>query len=62
MEITTRFVGLLLVSLAAFGQGPEVGARVPDFRLPDQNGVERTLQTIAGPKGTVLVFYRSADW
>lgn len=62
MEIVTRCVGLLLVSLAAFGQGPDVDARVPDFRLPDQNGVERTLKTITGPKGAVLVFYRSADW
>jgi hypothetical protein len=62
MEINTRCIGLLLISVAAFGQGPEVGARLPDFRLPDQNGAERTLQTVMGPKGAVLVFYRSADW
>ena len=42
--------------------GPQVGERVPDFRLPDQNGATRTLQSIMGPKGTVLVFIRSADW
>jgi hypothetical protein len=62
MEINTKCIGLLLVGMAAFGQGPDVGARVPDFRLPDQNGTERTLQNITGPKGAVLVFYRSADW
>ena len=42
--------------------GPNVGARVPDFRLEDQNGTEKTLRSIMGPKGALLVFYRSADW
>jgi len=35
---------------------------VPDFSLPDQHGVTRTLQSTFGPKGAVLVFFRSADW
>jgi cytochrome oxidase Cu insertion factor (SCO1/SenC/PrrC family) len=42
--------------------GPKVGERVPDFSLPDQNGLTRTLQSALGPKGAVLVFFRSADW
>lgn len=42
--------------------GPQVGARVPDFTLKDQNGKAWTLQSIMGPKGAMLVFYRSADW
>ena len=42
--------------------GPQVGERVPDFSLEDQNGKTRTLQSIMGPKGAMLVFYRSADW
>ena len=42
--------------------GPQVGERVPDFSLPDQNGRTRTLQSIIGPKGALLVFIRSADW
>ena len=42
--------------------GPQVGERVPDFSLKDQNGKLRTLQSIMGPKGAMLVFYRSADW
>jgi hypothetical protein len=42
--------------------GPQVGERVPDFALRDQNGVLRTLPSIAGPKGAILVFFRSADW
>jgi hypothetical protein len=42
--------------------GPQVGARVPDFRLVDQNGRERTLQSIMGSRGAMLVFIRSANW
>ena len=42
--------------------GPQVGARVPDFTLSDQHGVSRTLRSTFGPKGAVLVFFRSADW
>ncbi len=42
--------------------GPQVGARVADFSLPDQNGQKRSLESVAGPKGTMLVFFRSADW
>ena len=42
--------------------GPQVGERVPDFNLKDQNGKTWTLQSIMGPKGTMLVFFRSADW
>jgi hypothetical protein len=42
--------------------GPQVGERVPDFSLRDQNGKPRNLQSIMGSKGAMLVFYRSADW
>ncbi len=42
--------------------GPQVGTRVPDFSLPDQRGQTRTLQSLMGPKGLMLVFFRSADW
>jgi hypothetical protein len=42
--------------------GPQVGQRVPDFSLKDQNGNIQTLQSIMGPKGAMLVFIRSADW
>ncbi len=42
--------------------GPQVGERVPDFSLKDQNGRRWSLQSIIGPKGAMLVFYRSADW
>jgi hypothetical protein len=42
--------------------GPQVGDRVPDFSLPDQNGKAWTLASIMGRKGAMLVFIRSADW
>jgi hypothetical protein len=42
--------------------GPQVGERVPDFRLVDQSGQMQTLRSIMGSKGAMLLFYRSADW
>lgn len=42
--------------------GPQVGSAVPDFALPDQTGQKRTLRSLMGPKGLMLLFYRSADW
>ncbi len=42
--------------------GPQIGERVPDFSLPDQNGQVRTLESILGPNGAMLLFHRSADW
>jgi peroxiredoxin len=42
--------------------GPQVGQTVPDFSLTDQNGKVWTRASIMGPKGALLLFYRSADW
>lgn len=42
--------------------GPQPGQKAIEFRLPDQQGRDRTLASVAGPKGTMLVFFRSADW
>jgi|CXWL01.1.fsa_nt_gi peroxiredoxin len=42
--------------------GPQVGSIVPDFSLSDQNGRTRTLRSLMGPEGLMLVFSRSADW
>lgn len=41
--------------------GAQVGERVPDFSLKDQNGKLWTLQSVMGPKGAMIVFIRSAD-
>ena len=42
--------------------GPQVGDRIPDFSLPDQTGTMRTLDSIMGPNGAMIVFHRSANW
>jgi hypothetical protein len=42
--------------------GPQVGQRLPEFRLPDTSGRPRTFADLTGPQGLVLVFNQSADW
>jgi peroxiredoxin len=42
--------------------GPQVGEQVPDFTLRDQDGTTRSLQSVMGERGAMLVFIRSADW
>ena len=42
--------------------GPKVGDGMPDFSLRDQRGDVRTLKSLLGPNGAVIVFFRSADW
>jgi hypothetical protein len=42
--------------------GLEVGQRAPAFSAQDQFGREQSLDTLKGPNGTVLLFFRSADW
>lgn len=60
-RLTAGFILSIGLS-AAVKSGPEVGSRMPAFQAPDQNGKTHTLQSLLGPKGAVLVFYRSADW
>lgn len=45
-----------------YATGPEMGERIPAFTLADQDGRERSLGDLTGPKGLLLVFHRSADW
>ena len=42
--------------------GPQVGERIADFRLQDQDGKVWTRDALMGPNGLMLVFSRSADW
>lgn len=42
--------------------GLAVGQKAPAFSARDQFGRTQTLDTLKGPKGTVLLFFRSADW
>ena len=51
-----------LIAQAAVTTGPEIGQAVPPFSMADQTGATQTLKSVMGPKGVLLVFYRSADW
>ena len=42
--------------------GLEIGQPAPAFALTDQCGHEQSNQTLKGAKGTVILFFRSADW
>jgi hypothetical protein len=42
--------------------GPKVGDALPEFSLRDQGGRPRSLKSLLGPNGAVIVFFRSADW
>ncbi len=65
-------VGLLALASAQENQvnsdgvapsiGLEIGQRAPAFALSDQFGHEQSNETLKGSKGTVLLFFRSADW
>jgi hypothetical protein len=42
--------------------GLAVGQKAPDFSARDEFGHTQSLETLKGPNGTVLLFFRSADW
>ncbi len=42
--------------------GPQVGVAIPAISGVDQSGKPQTLSTVSGPKGAMVVFFRSADW
>ncbi|MGD0438368.1 MAG: hypothetical protein ABSB86_18070 [Bryobacteraceae bacterium] len=48
--------------LVAREYGPAQGSKMPDFELQDQDGKARSLRSLLGPKGALILFYRSADW
>jgi len=51
-----------LVSVEIMSIGLAVGQKAPPFSLRDQFGKTQTLETLKGANGTVLLFFRSADW
>ena len=42
--------------------GLAVGQKAPNFSARDEFGHMQTLETLRGQNGTVLLFFRSADW
>ena len=74
MKIGVLFLFLVGVFAAPSGQenpsgdhaapaiGLEIAQRAPAFALPDQFGHEQSNETLKGSNGTILLFFRSADW
>jgi hypothetical protein len=62
----------LILLVLSFGAGTalaqarptplKAGDKIPPFRAMDQAGKERTFRDLAGPKGLVVFFHKSADW
>ena len=59
---TLMLLMTLLQGPTAAELGPAVGQPLPAFEAPDQDGRPRSFDSLRGPKGLVLVFFRSADW
>jgi hypothetical protein len=51
-----------VASVDAMAFGLTVGQKAPAFAMRDQFGRVQTLETLKGTNGTVLLFFRSADW
>jgi len=66
MRISSFIVATLAMIGAASAQthafGPAVGVTLPAISAPDQTGAARTLASLAGERGTVLLVTRAADW
>ena len=64
--ISLFFAALLIVALAAIaGSGrnatdlpapPAIGAMIEDFKLPDADGAQHTLNSLRGKNGAVIIF------
>jgi hypothetical protein len=49
-------------SIEPMAIGLRVGDKAPAFSASDQMGHTQTLDSLKGANGTVLLFFRSADW
>ncbi|MDA1062606.1 MAG: hypothetical protein O2895_06845 [Chloroflexi bacterium] len=45
-----------------FATGPEIGALLPDFMLPDQHGTPVALHEARGTDRAFVVFIRATEW
>ena len=61
-RLSRKLFILIAMSNMLMARGPEPGQSLPPFSLPDQSGAVQTFNTLKGPNGLMLVFYRSADW
>jgi peroxiredoxin len=60
--LKSMIAALVLVAAPAMAAIPAVGEKAPALSAADSSGKPRTLKTVQGKKGTVLVFFRSASW
>lgn len=60
--LSAFFFSALFAAGTATDRGPAAGAQIPKFSLRDQTGKLQTFDSVKGPKGAIIVFYRSADW
>lgn len=51
-----------VATLESMSIGLAIGQKAPDFSAHDQFGRLQTLDSLRGTTGTVLLFFRSADW
>ncbi len=51
-----------IASIELMSIGLATGQKAPAFSVRDQFGRVQTLDTLKGRNGTVLLFFRSADW
>jgi hypothetical protein len=51
-----------IASIGPMSIGLAVGQKAPAFSVHDQFGRVQTLESLKGTNGTVLLFFRSADW
>jgi len=51
-----------IASVELMSIGLAVGQKAPAFSLHDEFGRVQTLDSLKGTNGTVLLFFRSADW
>jgi len=58
----SQFCGTAQAQESGVKTGPAVGERIPSFELVDQTGKTQNFASLRGPKGLLLLFYRSADW
>ena len=66
LRVVTLLAAILALAAAApppaYDIGPAVGATVPALQVTDAAGKSQTIKSLSGPKGVVLVFFRSAKW
>ncbi len=68
LSLLLVILSLYFVSLTSSAEmksiqaGPEVGEKIQSLNLRDQFNGRQQLDNIMGPKGAVIVLFRSADW